>query len=531
MGGSLNPKSSILRAMAGCLALMVGSALASTPAATGPLPSHTLARALQQDPGNANLHVLRGLERIDQFRAGDRQWLLEAETAFDTGRLLDPNAFWALYWRGVVALERQQTQTALEVFMRAAVLRPQRWEPLYGMTVASLRTQRPDLARMAAEAMLARAPQRADVLAAASYAMAMAGDQRALELSRQASAQPGSDATVVPAVARMLQVAMQPAPAQGAASPTTASAPADAVPRQIAVDVAILLNSVTKEGARGVNLLDGLNAQFGYENRNQQTRIGDAPDPATRVITRAISIPQLNYNLNLFNDAGQYYQVLARPTLTAFLGRESEFFAGRQVQVEVSGVNLGSLQPIDVGVALKITPEEITADRVRFAINAERSFLSRNEIGRFERSLTTFKQHVSATAEVAFGQSLLLSSLSESVRDDTRSATPLLGDIPVVRNLFSRRTTSGREESLLILVTPRPVATFAAPPVSNASMQALAQLWVTRIDPRTDLGEIVRRINHVRVLHGVERDRVSLAPLLEPGLVAEARTEAGQVHL
>jgi hypothetical protein len=483
---------------------------------------------LQRDIGNAHLHVLHALDHYGKARAGDREWLAQAEAGLATAQRLDGTSFWANYLRGLVALEQDRPKAAVDSFASAAFARPDRWEPLYGLSLAAHRAGRTELARMAAEAMLERAPERSDVLRNAAFSLAGAGDGRALALATRADGLGGDGAPgMVPAVQRIAQAAgMAIANADQSPQAPSGHAPAPEVPQQITLDVAIILNSTLKESSRGLNLLDGLTAQFGYQHETRQQASGDIGSPTSRAITRAISIPQLSYNLNLFNDSGQVYQVLARPSLTAFLGRESEFFAGRQVQVEVSGVNLGSLQPIDIGVGLKLTPEEITADKVRFTVRANRSFLSRNEVGSFEQSLTTFRQQVSATAEVRFGQTLLLSSLSESVRDDSHSRTPVLGDIPVIDNLFKRSAGIQREESLLVLVTPRPVLAFDDARPDPAAVDALSRLWRDRIDPKSDLAAINERIGRVRVLRGVERDDVSLDPLREPNLIDEAQRES-----
>lgn len=81
----------------------------------------------------------------------------------------------------------------------------------------------------------------------------------------------------------------------------------------------------------------------------------------------------------------------------------------------------------------------------------------------FKRLLlrTTFKQVVNATAEVEFGQTLLLSALSEKVRDAALSKTPGLGDVPGMSVLFNERTALNRTESLLVLVTPMRPTTIA----------------------------------------------------------------------
>jgi type II secretory pathway component GspD/PulD (secretin) len=218
--------------------------------------------------------------------------------------------------------------------------------------------------------------------------------------------------------------------------------------------------------------------------------------------------------------------VLARPSLTAHLGRESEFFAGRTINVSVGGVNLGSLQPIDIGVGLKVEPELIEGDRVRFRVNASRSFLSREEAGTFAESLTTFKQLVSATAELKFGQTLVLSALSESVDDNTFSKSPGLGSVPGVSTFFKESSELHRQETLLVLITPVPVTEFASDArPTPAALAALIDTWKTKIDPHSNLGAIVQRLGkHALRIRG-QRGDLGWNSVLTPALTAEALHE------
>jgi len=239
---------------------------------------------------------------------------------------------------------------------------------------------------------------------------------------------------------------------------------------------------------------------------------GAAPiSSAVKTITRNIGIPQINYNLNLFNNSGQYYSVLARPSLTAYLKETSDFFAGRTVNVSVSGINAGDILPIDIGVALTVTPEAITNENTIIRVAANRSFLSANEIGQFSESLTTFKQQVSAMADIKFGQTLILSALSETVRDESNSKVPLLGDVPILSALTREKNVAEREESLLILVTPQ------RPSVANLNIQALRsdetkrliRFWENMANPTSNVDDIINRLEKMPIFREAQKADIS----------------------
>jgi type II secretory pathway component GspD/PulD (secretin) len=81
----------------------------------------------------------------------------------------------------------------------------------------------------------------------------------------------------------------------------------------------------------------------------------------TRTITKASSIPNITYTLNIANAADTRNEILARPTLTAMNGQQSEFFSGVSIKdstLSSSAGGSGDAISVDqsVGVKLVITP-------------------------------------------------------------------------------------------------------------------------------------------------------------------------------
>ncbi len=482
--------------------------------------------ALREDLRNPRLQFLNGLAYSEIGRHGERSDLDLAKVGFQNAAQFAPGDYWANLYLGYQQLDDGDYSGAQSTLARAVRDQPNRWEGFYGLGVASYYAGDSLTAQLAAEKAAKLKPENPEVQRLAAFAAAATADPAASELAaRYARANPKDHLTVrrVNEVARDIRVAQsEPLPADnGATAPA-----AEAAINQVVVDVVIILSSVLDTKSRGVNLFDGLSAQYGYSNVYNANRSSGGIWSSNRSITSTISVPQLTYSLNLFNDSGQYYHVLARPSLTAYLGRQSEFFAGRTINVKVSGVNLGTLQPIDVGVGLKVAPETIVGNKVTFRVNASRSFLSRQEIGTFEESLTTFKQLVDATAEVEFGQTLVLSALSENVEDSTFSKTPGLGDVPVVNLMFKQSTRAHRMETLLILITPVPPTTFHTNMASTpATVEKLIATWKTIIDPQSNLDAIMERLNHSRFFSGAERGDLRWNNVLTPSLASEALRE------
>lgn len=490
--------------------------------------------ALRDDLRNPHLQFLNGLAYDQLSRRGERAKLDLARVGYESALKFDPGSYWAYLQLGYLNLDTGDYVTAQQAFASAVKDQPRRWEAVYGLGVASYYSGDATMTRLAAERALQLAPDEPLVARLHAFALAATGDPAARTEAEKLAAVMTDGAVVARRVNEVLQAVQYSNSPESSPTGDSRETPGTAAPGapnpQVVVDVTIILSSQVQNEFRGINLFDGLSFQYGYGNQYSANRPSGGEWSSNRSITSNIGIPQLTYSLNLFNNSGQMYQVLARPSLTAYLGRESEFFAGRTISVGVSGVNLGQVQPIDIGVGLKVTPEAIDGNKVTFKVHASRSFLSREQVGSFQESLTTFKQLVQATAEVEFGQTLLLSALSEKVRDATYSKTPGLGDIPGASVLFNDRNSLSRTESMLVMVTPVRPTTFASeerlPP---AAVEHLRKAWRTWIDPSSSVDEVLRRLESQRFFRQAEHGDLKWGSVMTPALLDEALRENVQL--
>lgn len=260
-----------------------------------------------------------------------------------------------------------------------------------------------------------------------------------------------------------------PAPGAGAGFPTAAKprGPNDFVEKQMAtVDVVILSTEENVNNTMGVNLLTGLKLQFGSSTApgfsRTRTTTNDLANPANNAdattITRLISIPAVTYSLNIANADSTHDEVLARPTLVALGGQPSQFFSGTEILGAATAGGLGSAVQVnkEVGVKLSVLPEFLPDNLIKLTVEAERTFLtnpSANVV--FDFRVDTTKTKVTANVVMHFGETLILSGLSEREVQRNRNGVPFLQDIPIVQYLFSQNATTDFYKSVLILVTPR----------------------------------------------------------------------------
>lgn len=459
----------------------------------------------------------------------DSQALDLAQAGYDLAARAEPGQYWPAAMAGRVAFDQGKYDQAADHFARAALLRPADGRALAALASAAYMNGDLGLAGVAAERAVALDPADAASQRVAAFAAAASGDRAgALSgLDRLAALVPAEADRDRARVTQLLQTGAldtPPVPDEGEAGVAVS-------PDQISLDVAIILAQNTHRERTGINLLDGLSLQYGLGRQSTRTIMrdgqGNNSNNYQRVLTASISIPQLNYNLNLFNRGGQFYSVVARPQLTAYRGEQSEFFVGRQVRVAVSGVNLGALEQIDIGIEMKVTPVEITPEGTRIRIETGRSFLTSDPAGSFSEQLTTFRQKVAATAEIRFGETLLLSGLTETVDDKTFSKTPVLGDVPLVGNLFNERNSTQRRDSVLVLVTPtRPMALPGRPWARSEQVGRLAKLWTEVIDPMSDARVAEARLARMPFFTRMTRADVAM-PM--PGARAVAAEMIGEL--
>jgi len=235
--------------------------------------------------------------------------------------------------------------------------------------------------------------------------------------------------------------------------------------RMVLVDVVIVRTEDTFSSRKGVNLLNLLNLQFGGRDlpawsSSYSDITKDGRSSETSSVTRAISIPALNYSLNIVNSNTNLNEVLARPTLTALEGVSSEFFSGSTLNaaaVSGNGIVGSSIQiEKEIGVTLKVLPTFLPDGKIRIAVDAQRTFLKPpSQDVSYTYKLETSKIMLNANVVMEFGETLVLGGLSERETNNNRDGVPVMQDVPGLQYLFAKRDTSDFQRSVLLLITPR----------------------------------------------------------------------------
>ena len=181
----------------------------------------------------------------------------------------------------------------------------------------------------------------------------------------------------------------------------------------------------------------------------------------------------INAQLNLLIQNG-YAKLLSQPNMVTLSGDKANILVGGQIPVPVSNQNGQiSIEWKDYGIKLDILPEASLDGIITSKVKAEVSSMEWNSVNKIELG-TNMKippirmRKAESSIALSSGQTMAIGGLIAN--DITRDVTkiPLLGDLPVIGQLFRSTSFVKGETELLILVTPTIVDSQAlVPPMSQ----------------------------------------------------------------
>ncbi|MBF0408268.1 MAG: hypothetical protein HQM10_13025 [Candidatus Riflebacteria bacterium] len=155
-------------------------------------------------------------------------------------------------------------------------------------------------------------------------------------------------------------------------------------------------------------------------------------------------------------------KVLSNPKISAVNGQEAYIKVGQKV-VYPGGADQPPKEK-DTGIILKITPRINDDGYVTADIEPEVSFVEKWQ-GQYP---IIGNRQAKTQVRVKDGEEILIGGLIKETEGRNNRKLPLLGNIPIVKSLFSKNTKNGESLELIILVTPHIVAQSieSAPPTS-----------------------------------------------------------------
>ena len=150
-------------------------------------------------------------------------------------------------------------------------------------------------------------------------------------------------------------------------------------------------------------------------------------------------------------------RILSRPRIAAQSGSTAKIITGDALpiltSITLSGVNGVSqqVQYVNVGVTLQIAPR-VTADG--FVTSQIYGVVS--SVTGYSQGYPTISQREAETsASVKDGETFVIGGLTQENAIKRKSQIPILGDIPLVGNLFRQERSTRSKTELYIVITPR----------------------------------------------------------------------------
>ncbi len=155
--------------------------------------------------------------------------------------------------------------------------------------------------------------------------------------------------------------------------------------------------------------------------------------------------------------------ILSTPSLVTLNNQEAKLSVGQEVpfltgQFTNTGANNGSANPFstiqrkDIGISLTVTPHIFEGNQIVLDIAQEVSSLSPSATS---IDVITNKRTLNTSVMVPNDGVIVLGGLIDDTIQEDVQKVPLLGDIPVVRNLFRKKKKTRVKRNLMVFIHPR----------------------------------------------------------------------------
>ncbi len=162
-------------------------------------------------------------------------------------------------------------------------------------------------------------------------------------------------------------------------------------------------------------------------------------------------------------DAGS--NILSTPNLVTLDNQEAEIVVAQNVPFKTGTYDTGAtgqggvtnpfetIERQDVGLTLKVKPQINEGDAIKLEIQQEISNISKKPV-EGASDIVTNKRSIKTTVMVDDKQMLVLGGLLDDAINEGVQKVPLLGDLPVLGNLFKSRRTNKVKRNLMVFIQP-----------------------------------------------------------------------------
>ncbi len=210
-------------------------------------------------------------------------------------------------------------------------------------------------------------------------------------------------------------------------------------------------NTIPKRAETGGGELSGVTGNL-YENASITLGSIALRAPNFGVLVHALSAKSNN-------------NILSTPSLLTLDNQEAEFLVGKNVPIKTGSYQTSSqsdpknpfttTERKDVGIKLKITPHLSEGNSLRLELEQEVSSVDTSAMTKsLTDDLILNTRSLKTAVIVDDGQTIVIGGLIEDTRTITRNKVPLLGDIPLLGNLFHYDSYGSDKRNLMLFIRP-----------------------------------------------------------------------------
>jgi type II secretory pathway component GspD/PulD (secretin) len=149
-------------------------------------------------------------------------------------------------------------------------------------------------------------------------------------------------------------------------------------------------------------------------------------------------------------------RVLANPQVASQDGKKATINVGQTLYIPITTTQAGqtttTLQTINAGIKLEVTPRIVDPKRMIAELNIEVNSLAGFGPGNMP---IINSRAVNTTLEVADGSPIIIGGLISDTTTELLKKIPILGDIPIIGEIFKYRETTRNYSNIVIIIVPR----------------------------------------------------------------------------
>ncbi|MFA5097658.1 MAG: type II and III secretion system protein [Candidatus Margulisiibacteriota bacterium] len=212
---------------------------------------------------------------------------------------------------------------------------------------------------------------------------------------------------------------------------------------QITIESRIM--EISESGLRSIGFAWGSGVKVTIVPEEGKVRVGDIPAVLSALVSKGEA------------------KLIASPRISTLDNLEASINIGDRIPYAVpvsgsAGVTQWAVQYIDAGVSLKILPRIGGDGMITAEIKPEVSSISEwrtTAAGDFPVIST---RNASTSVRVESGQTIVVAGLINETDRENISKVPLAGDLPVIKELFLKRTKEKTKTDVVFLITPVVIA-------------------------------------------------------------------------